>query len=454
MDITFIAYVVSIIFLILLAAFFSSAETGLTAASGARVHKLKISGHKKAALITKLRENKDRLIGAILLGNTAVNIIASALATSLTITFFGEQWVIYQTILMTFIILIFGEVLPKTYAFYNAEKVSLMLAPPLHFFIRLVTPVTMMVQKIVNGILFLCRINKENQDIVSPAEELRGAIDFHHAKGEFIKEDRDMLASILDLERVEVKDIMIHRKYITSINIDQPVSQVVQQVLDNQYTRIPLWKDKPENIVAVLHVKALLTALRNHGGGDLEELDITKIASDPWFVPETNSLGSQLLQFRQKRVHLALVVDEYGDLVGLVTLEDILEEIVGDIEDEHDSDGASIRSVGKRGSYIVSGDVTIRDINRELGWKLPDNHAATVAGLLLHELEYIPEQEEEGKVLGIEFKILKKEDNRISKVRLRKSVKSKPTPKIAPISPNGLSNGGSTTSSGSAKNDQ
>jgi Mg2+/Co2+ transporter CorB len=435
MEIAFIVYLASITFLVLVAAFFSAAETSLTAASSVRIHQLKTSGNKRAHLITRLRDDKDGLIGAILLGNTAVNIIASALATALTIQFFGEKWVIYETIVMTFVVLIFGEVLPKTYAFYNAERMSLLLAPFLYRFVQLVTPITVLVRNVVSGILFLCRISKENQDMVSPAEELRGAIDFHHAKGEVVKQDRDMLASILDLERVEIKDIMIHRKYITSINIDEPVSKIVDQVLDNRFTRIPLWKDKPENVVAVLHAKALLTALRNHHSGDLEDLNISKIASAPWFVPETNSLGGQLLQFRKKRTHLALVVDEYGDLVGLVTLEDILEEIVGDIEDEHDTDIVGIRPLGKQGAYVVNGDVSVRDINRELGWKLSDKHAATVAGLLIHELEYIPEEGEEGKIASISFKVLKKENNRISKVRLKKIVKSKVPGKTKPEKP-------------------
>lgn len=423
-DITWIVYLVSVGVLICISAFFSSSETALTAASSARIHKLKTSGNRRALVITKLRDDKDGLIGAILLANTAVNIIASALATSFTIRFLGEEWIIYETIVITFMVLIFGEVLPKTYAFYNAEKVSLVLAPVLYRFVWIVTPVTSLVQKIVNGILALCGITKEGQNMVSPSEELRGAIDLHHAKGEVVKQDRDMLASILDLERVEVKDIMIHRKYITSINIDLPVAEIVEQVLDNRYTRIPLWREKPENVVAILHAKALLIAMRNHVGG-LEDLNIEKIASAPWFVPETNSLGSQLLQFREKRSHLALVIDEYGDLVGLVTLEDILEEIVGDIEDEHDATLAGIKSVGKGGSYIVYGDMSIRDINRELGWKLPEKHAATIAGLLIHELEYIPEVGEEGHIGSIAFKILKKEDNRIARIKLKKKGKSK-----------------------------
>ena len=424
MELTLVIYLTSIVFLILISAFFSGSETALTAASSARIHKLKTSGNKRAVVITKLRDNKDSLIGAILLANTAVNIIASALATSFTIQFLGDKWVIYETILMTFLVLVFGEVLPKTYAFYNAEKVSLVLAPILYRFVWLVTPITSMVQKLVNTILLLFGITKEGEKMVSPSEELRGAIDLHHAKGEVVKHDRDMLASILDLERVEVKDIMIHRKYITSINIDLPVVDIVDQVLDNRFTRIPLWRDKPENVVAILHAKALLTAMRNHAG-DLEDLNIQKIASAPWFVPETNALGSQLLQFREKRSHLALVIDEYGDLVGLVTLEDILEEIVGDIGDEHEANLAGIKSVGKAGAYIVYGDMSIRDINRELGWKLPEKHAATIAGLLIHELEYIPEEGEEGKIASISFKILKKEDNRIARIRLKKIGKAR-----------------------------
>lgn len=417
-----IIYILSIIVLILLSAFFAASETGLTAASGAKIHKLKSNGEKRAKKILALRDNKDHLISTLLLGNNAVNILSSALATSVAISLYGNQGVVYATILMTFLVLIFGEIIPKTYALYHAEKVSLRVVPLVSFIMKLMSPLTKLIQLIANGIMIVFRIQKTSDDVLSASEEILGAIDMHHAEGGVEKEDRDMLASILDLERIEIKDIMIHRKHILSIDANLPIDEIVSLVIDNVHTRIPLWKGKPENVIGILHARALLAALRQHSG-NVDELDILQIAAKPWFVPETNTIGNQLLQFREKKMHLALVVNEYGDLVGLVTLEDILEEIVGEIEDEHDNRHQHIRKLAKKGWYEVSGEVTVRDLNRELGWKMPDQFAATIAGYLIHELKYIPEQGEEGKISGFYYKILKKNNNHISRVHLKRVVK-------------------------------
>ncbi len=416
MSITTLAIIIFI--LILLSGIFSGSETALTASSSAKIHQLKKEGSRRAVLVEKLRDQKEKLIGAILFGNNVVNILASALATSLAISVWGNEGVAIATLIMTMLVLVFAEVLPKTYAFHNAEKMSLFVAPLIYGFVKISYPITILIEWIVAGVMTILGLKKKSQEIISGVDELRGAIDLHHAKGQVVKKDRDMLASILDLERVEVEHVMVHRKNIVSINIDLPVRDIVSQVLDSPYTRIPLWKDKPENIVGLLHAKALLLALRSHSG-DIEDLSIQRIATKPWFVPGTNTIGRQLLQFRQRKLHQAIVISEYGDLVGLITLEDILEEIVGEIEDEHDIEFYDIVT-NDDGSVDMSGQANIRDLNRQFNWELPDDITATIAGLLMHELEDIPNQGDTGEVAGMRFTVLHKVNQQIVRVRLEK----------------------------------
>jgi Mg2+/Co2+ transporter CorB len=421
MDSSLIFPMLSIFLLVLFSGFFSGSETGLTAASKGKIHKLKTSGDKRAELVSRLRDDKDSLIGTILLGNNAVNILASALATSFAIKHFGEQGVVYVTIIMTMLILVFAEVLPKTYAFYNAEKVSLIVARPLMILVKVFSPITNNVQKLVDLLMKAMGVNKNSDEDLLAADELRGTIDLHHQEGKMVKRDKDMLRSVLDLAALEVEEVMIHRRNIFSIDIKEPPSEIITKVLDSSFTRIPVWDEKPDNIVGILHAKALLKALR-HYDGDIEELDILEIANKPWFVPETNTLSNQLHQFKAKRNHIAMVVDEYGALVGLITLEDVLEEIVGQIDDEHD-DITSIALKLSNGSYRVKGDTTIRDINRRFDWDLPDEEANTIAGLIMHESESIPEEGEEFDFYGFLFKIEKKENNQITSILIKKSKK-------------------------------
>lgn len=407
---------VIIILLVFCSGFFSGSETGLTAASRARLHKLKVGGEKRAETVEKLREDKDRLIGAILLGNNAVNILASAIATSVAIDYFGDNGVIFATITMTLLVLIFAEVLPKTYAFSHAEQVSIVVAPVMQRLVKLLAPITLSVELMVNIVLKALGVNKQER-LMSSTEELRGAIELHHHDGDMVKYDKDMLASILDLAVTEVSEVMVHRKNVVSINIDQPSLQVIQQVLATNYTRVPLWRDNQDNIVGLLHVKALLKALRGHEGS-AEDLDIGTIVAEPWFVPETTTLSQQLLQFREKKMHLAFVVDEYGDLAGMVTLEDVLEEIVGDIEEEHDDETDGVKQL-KSGAMLVQGDMSIRDLNRMYDLSLPDDHANTIAGLVMHEARAIPDEGQVFEYHSFRFTVMKKNINQITLVKMQ-----------------------------------
>ncbi len=405
----------AVLALLVLSAFFSGSETALTAASRARMHQLEKAGDGRAGIVGQLLERRDRLIGTILIGNNLVNILASALATSLFIALFGDAGVIYATLLMTTLVVIFAEVLPKTYAIINSDSMSLLVARIMRVLVALLGPPTVAINTFVRRILRLFGADVP-AELVTAHEELRGAIDLHHREGAVVKRDRDMLGGILDLRDLDVSDVMIHRTRMRSLNASDPPEQIVDQALASPYTRLPLWREEPENIVGVLHGKDLLRALAAVSG-ETSKLDIMAIARPPWFVPETTSLQSQLGAFLKRKAHFALVVDEYGEVMGLVTLEDILEEIVGDIADEHDLVVQGVRPQPD-GSVRVDGGVPIRDLNRAMDWELPDDEATTIAGLVIHEAQLIPEPGQAFTFHGIRFEILRKSRNRITLLRL------------------------------------
>ena len=407
----------AILFLLILSGFFSGSETAFTAASRGRLHRFEQQGSRRAAIVNRLRAQPDRLIGAILLGNNLVNILASALATSLLIGIVGAAGVVYATIAMTFLVLVFGEVLPKSYAIHNADRMALAVAPLLRPIVFLLAPITRTVQVIVRATLGLFGVRIGTELDTSPSEEeLRGTIDLHALDEEAERDERAMLHSVLDLADVEVGEIMIHRKDVVTVDADDPPAAIIDQVLASPYTRIPLWRESPDNVVGVLHAKALLREVRWQGG-EREKVDILAISTPPWFVPESTSLLDQLHAFRRRREHFALVVDEYGSLMGIVTLEDILEEIVGEIADEHDIAVSGVRSMADE-SFIARGDVTIRDLNRQFDWHLPDDRAATVAGLVMHEARRIPEAGQHFDFYGFRFEILRRARNQITSIRI------------------------------------
>ena len=417
METALLISLVAICALIVLSAFFSGSETALTAASRARLHFLEREGDPRARLVNRLTERRERLIGAILLGNNATNIFAASLATGVLVGMFGEAGIAYATLGMTMLILVFAEVLPKTFALRNADRVALAVAPLMRVLVFVLSPVTAAVQAVVDVTLRVIGGRAgSGKGFASPFEELRGAIDLHAREGAVIKGERDMLGGILDLADVEVHEIMVHRKGMVTIDADASPARVVDQVIASPYTRFPLWRGEPDNVVGVLHAKDVLRAVREHRG-DLDGLDIAAMASQPWFIPETTTLRGQLQAFRQRHAHFALVVDEYGALMGMLTLEDILEEIVGDIADEHDIGFTGVKA-GPDGSFIVNGTVTIRDLNREFEWNLPDDEAATVAGLLIHETQRIPEVGQAFAFHGLRFEVLARQRNQITSLRL------------------------------------
>jgi Mg2+/Co2+ transporter CorB len=407
----------TIFVLLVLSAFFAGSETALTAVSKARMHHLASEGSNTARIVNKLIGNRERLIGALLLGNTFVNILASSLATSLALTYFNEAGVVIAAFAMTAIILIFGEVLPKTLAIARTDGMALTVAHPVRLIVLFFTPILAAVQFIVWRVLWVLGVRQSTMDTITAQEELRGAIELHHHEGAVESEHRAMLGGVLDLAELQVADVMVHRKNMEVLDGSAPVEEIVERVLASSHTRFPIWRDSQENIVGVLHIKDLLRRLSERRG-NVEGLDIVALAATPWFVPDTTTLEEQLKAFRDRRAHFALVVDEYGVLQGLVTLEDIIEEIFGDIA-EHDgpSHPEGIRPQAD-GSYNVDGVTPIRDLNRELGWNLPDEEATTIAGLVINEARVIPEAGQVFSFHGFTFEVLRKQRNQIVALRI------------------------------------
>lgn len=409
-----------ILLLLLFSAFFSASETAVTAISRARIFQLVMDGNKRAELASRLRRNKESLIGTVLLGNNAVNIAASAIATSLSIQLFGEgDGLIIVTIVMTLLVVIFTEVLPKTYAIQNAERVSLALAPTLSVLVKLLYPITHCIQIFIRAVLklFGVDINRQNT-LISATDVIRGTIELHHREGQMIKQERDMLGSILDLNDIEVKDIMIHRTRCEMLDASMSTDAFIQHAVSLMHSRIPVWKNNPDNIVGVLHVKTLVATL-NETAGQVDMDKVLSICHKPWFIPETTSLRDQLLAFRKRRQHLAFVVDEYGTWLGIVTLEDIIEEIVGDIHDEHDEAAGEIQKLSES-AYVVGGALTVRDLNRQLDWNMPDDEASTIAGLLLHTAESIPSVGESYVVNNYRMTVLGRASTKVTRLKIEK----------------------------------
>ena len=409
---------IAIIILLVLSAFFSGSETALTASTRSRLTGLGMKGKKNSKVAIALLNKKESLIGAILLGNNLVNILASALATSLLIKLFGNAGVAYAVIIMTILIVIFSEILPKSYAIANAEKLALLVSPIIKPLVFVLAPITWIMEKIVFSILNFIGIKHDrNSRSLSVEDEIRGTVNLHHKEGRLFKLDKDMVTGILDLAEITVEDVMVHRSNIFMVNIDDNPKKIILQVTDSPHTRIPVWKDNNENIIGLIHAKNLLKMLNEKDREEISREDIKNSLIKTWFVPETTSLKDQLQMHLRRKIKLAMVVDEYGALKGMISLEDIIEEIVGDISDEHDIDLSDIIR-GKDGSLTVNGATEIRDINRNYGWDLPDEEANTISGLIINESRSFPKKGQIFQFYGFKFEILGIHKNTISKIRI------------------------------------
>jgi Mg2+/Co2+ transporter CorB len=407
-----------VLLLIILSGFFSGSETALTAVSRGRMHQLEKDGSRAARDVNYLVGDRERSIGAILLGNTFLNILASSLATTILEAQFGKRTVAFTAVGMTLLILIFAEVLPKTLAIARTDRFALTIAWPMRIVVTVLAPVVSAVQYIVWWVLSLFGIRQdEASDPEASHDEIRGTVNLHHQEGTVEREHRDMLTGVLDLRELQIADVMVHRKAIQSIDADQKPEALIEALLDTDHTRVPVWRGTPDNIIGVLRAADVAREFAQRRGS-FEGFDILSLMVPPWFVPDTTTLEEQLEAFRDQRSHFALVVDEYGALQGIVTREDILDEIFGDIPDDHETEKRGNVRKQPDGSYIVEGATPIRDLNRELDWNLPDDEATTVAGLIIHEARTIPEAKQRFTFFGFKFEILRRQRNQITAVRV------------------------------------
>lgn len=426
MDVAFWITSAAILFLLVLSAFFSGSETALTAASRGKLRSQADKGSRGAEKALAITEDSERLIGSVLLGNNLVNILATSLATALFTRAFGESGVAMATLVMTVLVLVFAEVLPKTYAIINSEKAAAAVAPVISLVVTVFAPVVMAVRFLVRGVLRVFGVEVDpDSHVLAVREEIVGALQLGHSEGVVEKEDRDRILGALDLGERTVEEIMLHRSGIEMIDASSPPEEILQQCLDSPHTRLPVFRDEPENIIGVVHAKDLLRAMYkmvSGSGGNAQPLQrfrITDVANPPYFIPETTTLDDQMRQFLRMRTHFALVVDEYGSLQGLITLEDILEEIVGEITDEFDPDAELPVTRTDDGQYIIDGAMTIRDLNRTTDWGLPDDEANTIAGLVIHEAQMIPVIGQVFSFHGFRFEVMARDGNRITGLKIR-----------------------------------
>ncbi len=413
----------SIIGLVFLSAFFSGSETSLTSASKPRMHILARSGKKNAGVFEKIFKDKEQLICTILFANNLVNVLASALATKILIEVTETEGILYATIIMTLMILIFGELIPKTLALSNADKYALKISPIIRIIIIILFPLTKVLNYLVGFILKVMGVDYKDsrkEILEKNEEELRGAIDLH-GKDSTGKEEKQMLKSILDLDEITVGSIMVSRNDIFSLPSNVSYSDLISELKDSPHSRIPVWDKNPENIVGVLYVRMLI----GENSPDQKKFNILNYCQKPWFIPESTKLDNQLIAFKKRKEHFAIVVDEYGEFLGIITLEDIIEEIVGDIDDElddlkHSKNENGIKKTSKD-NYLVNGTVNIRDLNKQIGTELPINNASTVAGLILYESRIIPKKGQVFSFFGLKFKILSKKDNQIILLKISKN---------------------------------
>ncbi len=414
--------VAAILALLVLSAFFSGSETALTAASRGKLRALADKGEHGAGRALRLTGDTERLIGAVLLGNNLVNILAAALATSLFTRLYGDSGVAVATLVMTLLVLVFAEVMPKTYAITNPEYAARRVSPAISILVMVFSPIVTAIRWYVRLTLRAFGVQTDPESaVLAVHDEIAGTIALGHSSGAVLKDDRDRLLGALDLKDREVEEIMLHRQDIEMIDADADPEEILTQCLQSSFTRLPVFQGEQENIVGVVHAKDLLRAVHKLSGKvAIKGFKVLDVAMEPYFVPETTTLDDQMREFLRRRAHFALVVDEYGALQGLITLEDILEEIVGEITDEHDTDIDTPPEQSEDGDLLVDGAMTIRDLNRATDWQLPDEDANTIAGLVIHESQSIPNVGQVFSFHRFRFEVLEREDNRITRLKIRR----------------------------------
>jgi Mg2+/Co2+ transporter CorB len=403
--------------LLVAAGLLAAAEAAVEAVSRAKLHALEERGNRRARRAGALVDARDANSGALALAAALLRLLAAALAVGAAAIAGGIEAAGWAGLSVVVLLPALTEVLPRAIARSRPERTLLALMPLVRASLLPFAPLHAMLAGLAVRLAGHPAARRGEEDPEDARRELRGAVDELHREGAVVGEDRYRLDALLDLHELEVSDVMVHRTNMRSINADTPAETLVREILQSPHTRLPMWRGSLDNIVGVLHAKDLLRAI-DDVGGDYSRIDLMKIARKPWFVPDTTRLQDQLNAFLKRKSHFAIVVDEYGEVEGLVTLEDILEEIVGEIADEHDVDMQGVRQEAD-GSVVVDGSVPIRDLNRALGWNLPDEEATTIAGLVIHETQSIPEEKQAFTFHGKRFLVMKREKNRITRIRIR-----------------------------------
>lgn len=410
----FIIAIIFVIFLLGFASIISAIETAMIAASPGRIQKTKTRGiSKKVKLLMQLMKNKEKVISTMLIMYSILCTVATTIATGLIIEVVGDNLgTLVASAVMSILIIVFAEVIPKAIAVSKAEYIALRFVQFINNSLIIMKPINHILQIILRLFCFIFRIELKSD--INATDEVRGVIEHLHREGDVIKNDRDMLGGVLDLRHITVEEIMVHRSQIVSLNANLSPKIIIEQALDSPHTRIPLWRDTKDNIIGVLHVRNILKEFHNKDV-DIEKVNIMDFVTEPWFVPENALLSKQLMEFKTRRSHMAIIVDEYGDIIGILTLEDILEEIVGQIDDEVDNAPTKIVQKDKN-SFVIDGTTTIRDINRELNTDIPDEDAHTISGFIMHKLERLPNIGDKLDVNNLVITTIKKQAHRIKQV--------------------------------------
>ncbi len=413
-----ILLIVFVVIMLIISAFLAATETAITATSPGKLHQMKAKGNKRAAIVLKVIKSKEEVIGTLLLGNSLINTVCTTIATSLFINMLGDIGTLVASAVMAFVIIVFCEVVPKAIAVAKAEDIALSASPTIIFLLTILKPVNVFLSFVVKILCWIFRINLKQE--FSAAEEVRGVIEHYHQEGNVLKTDRDMLGGILDIRNMRISEVMTHRSKLFSINIALSPIEIAKLAFATPHSRIPIWQNNKDNIIGILHVKDLPKNFYSQdNNNNIENIDLYSLLSKVWFVPENALVIYQLQAFRERNNHLACVVDEYGGLQGIVTLEDILEVIVGPINDEHD-DKVNLIVKKSDNEFLIHGIANIRDINRELGWDLPDEDATTIAGLIIYYKQRIPREGEMFYILDMHITIKEKIGNKINQVKIIK----------------------------------
>lgn len=419
----FTLQIILVVIMLVLSVFFAAAEIGIISASPGKLQKLKKDGNPNAQRALKLMERKDELLGSVLIGYNFVTIAASTLTTNVSIILFGNSAHVLAavTVILTVLIIIYGEIMPKTYAVKNAEKVSIVCAPIFTWLIIVLRPLLRVIQWIVDGTYRLFGVTG-GQDMftkINALDTIRGTIELHHEGGEVITEDKYMLGGVIDLNDVTVDEVMVHRNDVTFVSLSDAVPKIIDKIVNSRHSRVPVCSKTIDEVLGLVHVKDILKLIHTKRLRDINKDDIKNLCRTPLFIPDKKSLRQQLEDFRNLHKHLAFVVDEYGEIQGIVTLEDIIEEVVGQIDDEYDIDSDHRIRANKDGSFTVSADLTIRDLNRTLHWDIADRDAATIGGLIMHLAKGIPDLGESYRYQNhYRLKLVRKKGNKLSKIRI------------------------------------